>query len=165
MDVKPGTDMMKYMFETEHLRVRQFEAGDAEELFNAAEEAEVEKKLDVEFADLSAMLRESDYFALLLPLNESTRGIMGEHEFSLMKTGCVFVNSARAGIVDERAFMNAMRDGTIGYAALDVQWEEPLSHGPLLEMNNIVFAPHLGGSTYECDKILVQGVLEALGVE
>ena len=126
---------------------------------------EAEKKLDVEFADLSAMLRESDYFALLLPLNESTRGIMGEHEFSLMKTGCVFVNSARAGIVDERAFMNAMRDGTIGYAALDVQWEEPLSHGPLLEMTNIVFAPHLGGSTYECDKILVQGVLEALGVE
>ena len=71
---------------------------------------------------------------------------MGEHEFSLMKTGCVFVNSARAGIVDERAFMNAMRDGTIGYAALDVQWEEPLSHGPLLEMNNIVFARTLAAA-------------------
>ena len=107
----------------------------------------LERDLGLEFVGLGELLKESDYFILLLPLNDQTSGIMGKEEFSQLKKGCIFVNTARAGIVDESAFLDAMTDGTIGFAALDVQWDEPLTEGPELAFDNIVFTPHLGGST------------------
>lgn len=123
-----------------------------------------EKKLGIVYTDPETLRRESDYFILLLPLNENTRGILGAEEMRQLKPGCIFVNTARAGIVSREAFLEAMDTGRIGAAALDVQWNEPLFEGKELMYENIIFSPHLGGSTYECDKVLTDGVLKGLGL-
>ncbi len=124
---------------------------------------QAERDLGLGYCDPDTLLRESDYFVLLLPLCPETRGILGAREFARMKPGCVFINTARAGIVDRTAFLEAMRSGRIAAAALDVQWDEPLpTDDELLGFDNLLFTPHLGGSTYECDMVLADGVLEAL---
>ena len=117
------------------------------------------RALQVQYRPLDALLSESDYFCVLVPLDETTRGMIGENEFGRLKKGCIFVNTARAGIVDEAAFLAALEDGTIGAAALDVFWDEAcVQKDALTRRDNVVLSPHLGGSTYECDLSLVETV-------
>jgi phosphoglycerate dehydrogenase-like enzyme len=124
---------------------------------------EEERGLGVRAAPLEDLLRQSDYFCVLVPLNEGTRGALGKAQFSNMKKGCVLVNTARAGIIDEGAFREALEDGTVGAAGLDVFWEEAATQPAwLTERENVVLTPHLGGSTLECDGALVDAVIRAL---
>lgn len=125
----------------------------------------LERELGLEFVSLPDLLSRSDYFCVLVPLNEHTRGMLGEAELKLLKPGCVWVNTARGPIAEEQAFLHALEDGRIGAAGLDVYWEEPLPGGhPLAARENVVLTPHLGGSTLECDMVLVDGVLRGLGL-
>jgi len=122
-----------------------------------------EKELGVSYCKLSELLAASDYLALLLPLNDDTRGFLGAREINYIKPGCVFVNSARGPIIQEDALISALKSGQIAAAGLDVYWDEPLPMGhPLLDLPNTVLAPHLGGSTYDCDMVLVNGILKSL---
>ena len=99
-------------------------------------------------ADWRAALSECDFVSLHLPLNEETRGMFGAGEFSRMKPEAVFVNTARGGIVDEDALHDALANGKIAAAGLDVFADEPLPAGhPLLTLPNVLATPHIAGMT------------------
>jgi phosphoglycerate dehydrogenase-like enzyme len=125
--------------------------------------SEQEKKLGISFSTLEDMLPQSDYFCVLIPLNEKTKGAFGELQFKMLKKGCVFVNTARAGIIDEISFMEALKEGIIAAAAMDVFWNEAAAQDTeLTSRENVVLTPHLGGSTFECDMALVKGVIQGI---
>lgn len=81
---------------------------------------EQESKMGIEYCALEDMLKRSDYFCVLIPLNADTKGALGKEQFAAMNKGCVLVNTARAGIIDEQAFRESLDNDTIGAAGLDV---------------------------------------------
>ena len=109
------------------------------------------KALGVELMpNLEAVLVQADFVTIHLPRTLETEGLIGEREIGLMKEGARIVNTSRGGIVDERALVNALRDGKLGGAALDVFAEEPVPPAnPLLVYENVVATPHLGAATTE----------------
>lgn len=118
-----------------------------------------ERELGISFKEFDDLLGASDYLCILVPLNESTIGLIGREAFHKMKKGCILVNTARAGILDEHAFLEALEDGTLAAAGLDVFWREgETQKKELTERANVVMTPHLGGSTCECDMVLVNAV-------
>lgn len=99
---------------------------------------------------LDDLLVQSDYISIHVPLNETTRGMIGRREFAKMKKGAVLVNVARGPIIDEDSLLESLLSGRIGGAGLDVFGEEPIDPGhPILRMKNVVFSPHIAGSTRE----------------
>jgi D-3-phosphoglycerate dehydrogenase len=109
------------------------------------------KQVGVELMpSLEALLVQSDVITIHLPRTPETESLIGEREIGLMRDGARIVNTSRGGIVDERALVNALRDGKLAGAALDVFSEEPVptSH-PLLVFDQVVATPHLGASTQE----------------
>ena len=111
---------------------------------------EAEAELSVEWRELPALLAEADYVSLNVALSDETRGMIGAPELSRMKRDAVLINTARGGVVDQAALLRALRDGTIGGAGLDVFESEPLTpDDPLLSLDNVVVAPHLGSATLE----------------
>ncbi|WVQ73565.1 hypothetical protein IAR50_003143 [Cryptococcus sp. DSM 104548] len=99
---------------------------------------------------LEELLRKVDVVSLHCPLNDQTRNLIGEKELGWMKDTAVVVNTARGGIVDERALEKALKAGKLGGAGLDVFVVEPAygeSLGGLRDLDNVVLLPHLGGST------------------
>jgi D-3-phosphoglycerate dehydrogenase len=109
------------------------------------------KQLGVELMpNLEALLVQSDIITIHLPRAPETEGLIGEREIALMRDGARIVNTSRGGIVDERALVNAIRDGKLGGAALDVFSEEPVPKAhPLLVLDQVVATPHLGAATQE----------------
>ncbi|WP_458209282.1 NAD(P)-dependent oxidoreductase [Haladaptatus sp. NG-SE-30] len=90
----------------------------------------------------------SEYVVVACPLNEMTRGLVGESEFATMPTDAVLVNTARGGIVDTDALVSALRSNKIRGAALDVTDPEPLpADHPLWNLENCLITPHTGGHT------------------
>ena len=98
---------------------------------------------------LDALLVQSDFLTVHLPLTAETRGLVGAREFGLMKPGARIVNTARGGIVDEEALAAALRDGRVAGAGLDVFAKEPTTSSPLFDDDRVVVTPHLGASTVE----------------
>jgi D-3-phosphoglycerate dehydrogenase len=104
----------------------------------------------VEFVPLDGLLSQSDVVSLHLVLSPETTGLIGERELSLMKSNAILVNTARGPMVDEKALVQALREGRIGGAGLDVFELEPLPPGhPLIEMDNVVLSPHTAAMTPE----------------
>lgn len=96
------------------------------------------------------LLRESDIVSLHLRLSERTLGYLDRARLALMRPGAFLINTARAGLVERDALLDALRDGRIGGAGLDVFHEEPLPDGdPLLALPNVVLTPHNAGTTPE----------------
>lgn len=102
----------------------------------------------VERATLDGLLERADAVTLHARLTEETQGLLGEDELARMKPTAILVNSARGGLVDEPALVDALRTGSIAGAALDVFETEPLPENhPFLEMDHVVLSPHTAGST------------------
>lgn len=100
--------------------------------------------------NLEAVLVQSDFVTIHLPRTPDTEGLIGERELALLKPDARIVNTSRGGILDERALVEALRDGKLGGAALDVFEREPVPPAhPLLRFQNVVATPHLGASTRE----------------
>lgn len=110
-----------------------------------------EKRIDdLKRVDFEELLKESDYVIACVSLNDSTSGMMNRKAFALMKSSSVFVNISRGAVVDESDLYTALKHGTIRAAGLDVFQQEPLERGsPLMNLENIVLAPHLGSATGE----------------
>lgn len=108
-------------------------------------ETEESRSLGVSRVSLDTLLRESDFVSLHVPLTESTRHFMNAETLARMKPSACLINTARGPIVDEQALGRALRDGTIAGAALDVFEREPPSESPLLDLPNVVLAPHAAG--------------------
>jgi D-3-phosphoglycerate dehydrogenase len=95
--------------------------------------------------DLHVLLSESDYISVHVPLTPETRHMIGREELSLVKPGAILVNTARGPVLDERALADALRDGKLGGAGLDVFEEEPLpGSSPLRQLDNVIFTDHAG---------------------
>lgn len=108
------------------------------------------KENGVTYVSLETLLKESDYVSLHLPLMPSTKGLIGGKELSLMKPEAFLVNAARGGIVEEQALYRALKERQIAGAALDVFEQEPIRPDhPLLSLDNVIFSPHMAGSTFE----------------
>lgn len=101
--------------------------------------------------DLPTLLRESDFVVAITLLNEHTRHLLGAAQFALMKPTAYFINVSRGPVVDEPALIDALREGRIAGAALDVFEQEPVDPAnPLLTMENVIVTPHSLCWTDEC---------------
>ncbi|GAB0066723.1 MULTISPECIES: 2-hydroxyacid dehydrogenase [Pseudomonas] len=110
---------------------------------------ELEQELGAQFRSLDQLLAEADFVCLVVPLSEKTKHLIGRRELSLMKPGAILVNIARGPIVDEPALIEALQNGTLRGAGLDVYEKEPLSESPLFQLKNAVTLPHIGSATTE----------------
>lgn len=107
--------------------------------------------LGIEYLSMEDLLKQSDIVTLHCPLNDSTRGLIGEREFSLMKKTSYIINCARGPVIDTSAMVKALRDGEISGAGLDVfDTEPPLGVDyEILKMENVVVTPHIAFATQE----------------
>jgi glyoxylate reductase len=112
--------------------------------------------------DLHALLAEADVVSLHVPLTTETHHLIDSEALALMPTTAVLVNTARGPIVDERALVDALRDGTIAGAALDVFEREPDVEQGLLPLENVVLTPHLGSATRDTRVAMGMLCVEAL---
>ena len=110
---------------------------------------EIFEECGAESVDLETLVKQADYLTLHCPLMDKTRGIIGAEQFKMMKKSAMLINCARGGLVDEAALYEALKNGEIAKAALDVYEQEPPKDSPLFELDNITFTPHLGASTRE----------------
>lgn len=100
--------------------------------------------------ELEELLRESRYVMVACPLTDRTAGLIGEAELRMMRPEAVIVNVARAGIIEERSLIKALRQKWISAAAIDVLKKHPLETGDeWLELDNVIFTPHAGGYAYD----------------
>ncbi|MDW5324114.1 phosphoglycerate dehydrogenase [Plantactinospora sp. KLBMP9567] len=106
-------------------------------------------QLGVRLVGLEELLRESDFISIHLPKTPETVGLIGEKELALVKPGVRIVNAARGGLIDEQALADAIAEGRVGGAGIDVYSKEPCTASPLFAFDNVVATPHLGASTAE----------------
>ena len=128
-----------------------FLAFDAEVVAYARHERENVKALGVKYVSFDELLSTSDIITLHTPNNASTKGLVGKEEFSKMKKSAVFINCARGPIVDNKALADALNEGKLKAAAIDVYDMEPPipSDYPLLNAKNLLLTPHVAFLTEE----------------
>ncbi len=130
---------------------------------NRRRRLEDEAELGVEYASLDTLLRESDHVMLSCPLTEETRHLIDGSAFRKMKRTATLVNIARGPVVDTTALYDALRNGEIESAGLDVTEPEPLPRDhPLLGLDNLTILPHLGSATIETRRKMAQVSIENL---
>ncbi|KAA0975351.1 D-glycerate dehydrogenase [Pseudomonas sp. ANT_J28] len=130
----------------------------------------VEQRFDAQYRSLPELLQQADFVCLTLPLTAETEGLIGAEQFALMRPETIFINISRGKVVDEAALIQALRDGQIRAAGLDVFEREPLNpDSPLLQLNNVVATPHIGSATHETREAMatcaVDNLLAALAGE
>lgn len=113
------------------------------------------EKIEVDGAravDLDTMLKESDIVSIHLPVLDSTKASVHKDWFNKMKSSAILVNTARAAVIDQQDFVEALENRTIAGTAIDVCWQEPVpANHPLLKMRNVVCTPHMAGLTTDVD--------------
>jgi glyoxylate reductase len=123
---------------------------DMEVLYSArSRREEAEGELDARYLELDELLGECDFLSLHTPLTEETTHLIGAGELGRMKPEAVLVNTSRGPVVDEAALAEALAEGRIFAAGLDVYENEPEVHPRLLELENVVLAPHIGSASLE----------------
>ncbi|MCX8152279.1 MAG: phosphoglycerate dehydrogenase [Archaeoglobaceae archaeon] len=111
------------------------------------------KQIGVELLDLDTLLRRSDIITVHVPKTKETVGMIDRKAFEKMKDGVIIINTARGGIVDEKALYEAIKNKKVFAAALDVYEKEPPDQdNPLIKLENVVTTPHIAASTYEAQK-------------
>ncbi|HTX00578.1 MAG TPA: phosphoglycerate dehydrogenase [Acidimicrobiales bacterium] len=126
------------------------------------------RRMGVELLSLEGLVEVSDFITIHLPKTKETSGLFGKELLGRVKPGVRIVNAARGGIVDEEALAEAIREGRVAGAALDVFSSEPTTTSPLFELPGVVVTPHLGASTVEAqdkagEQIAEQVVLALAG--
>lgn len=121
-------------------------------------------------APLDDLLRESDFVSVHTPLTPETQHLINRDTLALMKPSAILINTARGGIIDQSALYDALRDGVIAAAALDVTDPEPLPRNePLLTLPNAIIVPHIGSASVRTRDamalIAAQNLLAALAGE
>src|ERR687885_2454679 len=110
---------------------------------------EAEEELGARYLELDELLETCDFFSIHTPLTEETTHLIGAQELRKMKPKAVLVNTSRGPVVNEDALAEALEDERIFAAGLDVYEEEPKVHPKLLELENVVLAPHIGSASIE----------------
>ena len=120
------------------------------------------EQLGVELVSRDELLKRSDFITIHVPLTDTTRGIVGSKELALVKPTVMFINTARGGIIDEEALYQAIEEGRVAGAALDVFTEEPACDNILLKSDKVIATPHLGASTSEAQTTVAIDVAEQI---
>ncbi len=120
------------------------------------------EKLGVELVDLNELARRADFITVHTPLTKDTHHLLSTEFFSNMKPDAMFIDCARGGVLDEQALYDALSEGRIAGAALDVFEKEPttLEDTPLLGLKNFICTPHLGASTSEAQENVAVAIAE-----
>jgi glyoxylate reductase len=117
--------------------------------FNRSRDEKAEAELGVEYADMEKLLAESDFISLNVPLTDETRHMINHDTIAKMKKGVILVNTARGPVIYEQALVDALREGHIGGAGLDVFENEPNINPELVAMENVILTPHIASATFE----------------
>jgi len=119
-----------------------------------------------EWLPMDEVLAQADVLSVHVPLMEDTRGLLGRAAFAAMRTGVYVINTARGGLIDEQALLEALESGQVAGAALDVFEHEPPAGSPLLAHPRVISTPHIGASTREAQEkvstIIAEKVVSAL---
>lgn len=116
---------------------------------NRSRKQKAENELGARYVELGELLETADFVSIHTPLTDETRHLIGPSELQKMKKEAVLVNTSRGPVVDEAALAQALAEGQIFAAGLDVYEEEPKVHPKLLELENVVLAPHIGSGSIE----------------
>jgi D-3-phosphoglycerate dehydrogenase len=126
-------------------------------------------QLNVELVELDELLKRSDFITIHLPKTKETANLIGEEALKNVKPEVRIINAARGGVLDETALYNAIKEGRVAGAGLDVYATEPCTDSPLFELDQVVATPHLGASTDEAQEragiAVAVSVRKALGGE
>lgn len=118
--------------------------------YNRSRKPDAEQKLGAKYCEMDDLLVEADYVVILTPYSKETYNLIDTRELQLMKKSSILINAARGGIVNETALYNALKNGEIYAAGLDVFEQEPIDpNHQLLSLPNVVTLPHIGSATYE----------------
>ncbi|MCQ8185474.1 phosphoglycerate dehydrogenase [Parvularcula maris] len=120
------------------------------------------QEMGVELVSLNKLLTRADFISLHTPLNDKTRGILGREAFEVIRPGAFVINCARGGLIDEDALAEALDDGRVAGAALDVYETEPAKDHKLFSYENVVVTPHLGASTQEAQENVAVQIAEQI---
>ncbi|MBJ7223357.1 MULTISPECIES: glyoxylate/hydroxypyruvate reductase GhrB [unclassified Brenneria] len=120
-------------------------------LYNARRRhTEAEERFDARYCELDTLLAEADFLCITLPLTAETHHLIGREQLAKMKPSAILINIGRGAVVDEDALIDALANGAIHAAGLDVFVKEPLPvDSPLLSLPNVVALPHIGSATHE----------------
>jgi len=114
---------------------------------------EFAKEVGLMKADLDTLLQSSDYISIHVPLLDSTYHLINAQKMSTMKKTAKIINTSRGGVVDEDALYEAIKNGNLGGAALDVFEKEPAIGNKLAELDNVILTPHIGAQTKEAQSL------------
>ncbi|GAB3382698.1 2-hydroxyacid dehydrogenase [Azotobacter armeniacus] len=124
---------------------------------------EVEQRYAASYRSLEALLEESDFVCLTVPLTAATAGLIGARELARMRPEGILINISRGKVVDEPALVEALQAGRIRAAGLDVFEREPLpADSPLLRLDNLVATPHIGSATHETREAMARCAVDNL---
>ncbi|MFC7062427.1 2-hydroxyacid dehydrogenase [Halobacillus seohaensis] len=131
--------------------------------YNRSARPEAEEKYGLEKKELEQVLQESDFVLTMVPLTDETHHLIGKEELKLMKKDAILINASRGKVVNEQALIQALHDGEIGGAGLDVYETEPVeATNPLLQMENVVTTPHIGSATANAREAMAMKAAENL---
>jgi D-3-phosphoglycerate dehydrogenase len=114
---------------------------------------EFSKEVGLMKADLDTLLQSSDYISIHVPLLDSTYHLINAQKIATMKKTAKIINTSRGGVVDEDALYDALKNGLLGGAALDVFEKEPAIGTKLVELDNVILTPHIGAQTKEAQSL------------
>ncbi len=123
---------------------------------------EFSKEVGLMKADLNTLLQSSDYVSIHVPLLDSTYHLLDAQKMSTMKKTAKIINTSRGGVVDEDALYDAIKNGTLGGAALDVFEKEPAIGNKLAELDNVILTPHIGAQTKEAQSLAANVIAEKI---
>lgn len=122
-----------------------------------------EKEYNIKFTDIDHLFKEADFVTINAPLTKETHHLVDEKKLKSMKKTAYLINNARGPIVDEKALYKALKEGWIAGAGLDVFEQEPTpKENPLLQLNNVVLAPHISSASFETRSRMAEMVAENL---
>ena len=123
---------------------------------------EFSKEVGLMKADLDTLLQSSDYVSIHVPLLDSTHHLLDAQKMSTMKKTAKIINTSRGGVVDEDALYDALKNETLGGAALDVFEKEPATGHKLAELDNVILTPHIGAQTKEAQSLAANVIAEKI---
>jgi len=121
-----------------------------------------EASLGVTFSLLQDIFKKCDFISLHIPLTDKTRHLVGHEQLKMMKRAAILINTSRGPVVDERALAEALRDGMIAAAGLDVFEDEPQVNRLLASLSNVVLAPHIASASLETRSMMAKLAAENL---
>lgn len=120
------------------------------------------EKKGIDLVPLDELLRRSDFITVHTPLTDETRNLIDRKAIQKMKPGVILINCARGGIVNERDLREAIQEGEVAGAALDVFEKEPAAGNPLLDLEEVISTPHLGAATGEAQENVAMAIVQQI---